>query len=391
MFYLIRRAFGRLWWNKKIYIFILLELVIGLTIIACQMNVSAAIEARLAEYERQFEKSGISIHYFLAEGDVMSDGLAITREDFEFLAKQYGAEVELSYVSYGSAYNFDMKTITILGMSDFAFERMFGVERKEPYIGSTAKTYVEKGVVGMDDELSIDVNGIQIKETSYPFQEFNSEQNKVGIIDFSSIAMYDKLAETCIVVPLSMQEILEEKKVLRNCTLELCGTGDTRGQRIREIGEEIIVLLSERHTNYTYEQVNKIKDYEENSASLSDSLTLLSWISGFSLFIVSVGITGVLFILLDKRRKDTLISYWVGAEKWKLVVELFLELCILCLLGGAVSLGIAAAMVTALQTSQYVVKMTFEAVWEVMGISLLIAIGTGSVSMLCVNTNRTRV
>lgn len=391
MFYLIRRAFGRLWRNKKIYIFILLELVIGLTIIACQVNVSEAIEVRLAEYERQFEKSGISIHYFLEEGDVMSGDLAITREDFEFLSKQYGAEVELSYVSYGSAHNFDMKTITILGMSDFAFEKMFGVEGKGPYIGSVAKTYAEKGVVGMDDELSIDVNGIQIKENFYPFQEFSSEQNKVGIIDFSSIAMYDKLAETCIVVPLSMQEILEEKKILRNCALELCGIGDTGGQRIREIGEEIIVLLSERHTNYTYEQVNKIKDYEENSASLSDSLTLLSWISGFSLFIVSVGITGVLFIFLDKRRRDILISHWVGAEKWKLVMELFLELCILCLLGGAVSLGIAAAMVTALQTSQYVVKMTFEAVWEVMGISLLIAVGTGSVSMLCVNTKGTRI
>ena len=68
MCYLITRAFGRLWHNKKIYAFILLELVIGLTIIACQMNVSKAIEARLTEYERQFEKSGISIHYFGAEG-----------------------------------------------------------------------------------------------------------------------------------------------------------------------------------------------------------------------------------------------------------------------------------------------------------------------------------
>lgn len=389
MFYLIRRAFGRFWWNKKTYIFILLELVIGLTIIACQINVSEAIEERLTEYEEQFEKSGISIHYFLSEGEVLTEGLAITREDYEFLSKQYGKEVDLSYVSYGSTYNFDMKTITILGMSDLTFKRMFGVEGKEPYIGSTAKSYAEKGVVGMDDELSIDVNGIRIRGMFYPFREFNNEQNKVGIIDFSSIAMYDKLAESCIVVPLCMQEILEEKEILRNCTLEICGTGDTGERRIREIGEEIIVLLSERHTNYTYEQMNKIKDYEENSASLSDSLTLLAWMSGFSLFIVSVGITGVLFILLDKRRKDTLISYWVGAEKWKLVVELFLELCFLCLLGGAVSLAIAAAMVSTLQTSQYVVKMTFAAVWKVIGISLLIAVGTGSVSMLCVDTNRT--
>ena len=98
-----------------------------------------------------------------------------------------------------------------------------------------------------------------------------------------------------------------------------------------------------------------------------------------------------MFILLDKRRKDTLISYWVGAEKRKLVVELLVELCLMCLFGSLVSLGIATAMVSALHTSQYVVKMTVEAVWRVMGISLLIAVGTGSVSMLCVNTGRTRV
>lgn len=391
MFYLIRRAFERLWWNKKIYIFVLLELVIGLTIIACQINVSRAIEARLTEYERQFEKSGISIQYFLAEGAAFAGGLAITVEDFEILTERYGDEVELSYVSYGSMYNFDMKTITILGMSDLTFERMFGVEGKEPYIGSVAKSYVEKGVVGMDDELSMDTNEIKLKGTLYPFCEFNSEQNKVGIIDFSSIAAYDKLAENCIVIPLSMQKILEEKEVIINCGLELCGKENTDGERIREIGEEIIAFLSERHTNYTYEQANKIKDYEENSASLSDTLTLFSWILGFSLFLVSVGITGVLFILLDKRKKDTMISYWVGAEKWKLVLELFWELGFLCLLGGLISLGIAAIMVPMLQTSQYVVKMTFDAVWKVIGISLLIAIGTGSVSMLCVNTNRTRV
>ena len=391
MCYLIKRAFGRLWWNKKVYIFILLELVIGLTIIACQVNVSKAIEERLEEYERQFEKSGISIHYFLSEGNVLSGGLAITKEDFEFLMKQYGEEVQLSYVSYGSVFNFDMKTITILGMSDWAFERMFGVEGKEVYIGSVAKSYVEKGVVGMDEEFSIDVNGIQINGMSYPFREFDREQNKVGIIDFSSIAAYDKTAEKCIVVPLSVQGILEEKGIVKNCTLELCGKGNTGAQRIREIGEEMIALLSERHGNYTYEQVNKIKDYEENSASLSDTLTLFSWILGFSLFLVSVGIMGVMFIILDKRKKDTLISYWVGAEMWKLVAELFLELCFLCLLGCVVSLGIATILVPTLQTSQYIVKMTFQAVWRILGISILIGLGTGSVSMLCINTNSTRV
>lgn len=391
MCYLMKRALGRLWWNKKVYIFILLELVIGLTIITCQMNVSEAIEERLKEHERQFEKSGISIHYFLSEGNALSGGLAITKEDFEFLMKQYGEEVQLSYVSYGSVFNFDMKTITILGMSNWAFERMFGVEGKEVYIGSVAKSYVEKGVVGMDEEFSIDVNGIQINGMSYPFREFDREQNKVGIIDFSSIAAYDKTAEKCIVVPLSVQGILEEKGIVKNCTLELCGKGNTGAQRIREIGEEIIALLTEWHGNYTYEQVNKIKDYEENSASLSDTLTLFSWILGFSLFLVSVGIMGVVFILLDKRKKDIMISFWVGAEKWKLFAELLLELCFLCLLGGVLSLGIAAIMVPALQTSQYVVKMTFGAVWKVVGISLLIALGTGSVSMLCINTKSTRV
>ena len=178
---------------------------------------------------------------------------------------------------------------------------------------------------------------------------------------------------------------------MKNCTLELCGKGNTGAQRIREIGEEMIDLLSERHVNYTYEQVNKIKDYEENSESLSETLTLFSWILGFSLFLVSVGIMGVVFILLDKRKKDIMVSFWVGAEKWKLFAELLLELCFLCLLGGVLSLGIAAIMVPALQTSQYVVKMTFGAVWKVVGISLLIALGTGSVSMLCINTKSTRV
>ncbi len=391
MGYLIGRAFGRLGWNKKIYIFILLELVMGLTIIACQINVSTAIEARLAEYERQFEKAGISINYYLAEGDTFSGGPAITGEDYEFLEKEYGDEVTLAYVSYGSLFNYDMKTITVLGMSDLAFERMFGVEGKEAYIGSVAKSYVQKGVVGMDEELYIDESGIQTNGMCYPFREFDSEQNKVGIIDFSSIAAYDKSAEACIVVPLSLQEVFEEKEIVKNCTLEISGNGNTGAKRLREIGEEIIALLSERHANYTYEQVNKIKDYEENSVSLSDTLTLFSWILGFSLFLVSVGIMGVMFIILDKRKKDTLISYWVGAEKRKLVAELFLELCFLCLLGGVVSLGIAAALVPTLQTSQYIVKMTFQAVWRILGISILIGLGTGSVSMLCINTNSTRV
>ncbi|MBQ7954211.1 MAG: hypothetical protein IJ282_00520 [Lachnospiraceae bacterium] len=393
MFYLVSRAMRRLKWNAKIYGFIVLELVVGFTIIASQINVAKSIERRLYEYEKQYTESGISINAYTK--DMLggrNNGVPVTKADYDYIAEKYGQMLEISYISYGAIYTRDLDTITVLGMSEVAFQKMFQVKGNSPYIGAEAKAHLEKENVILGDlGVVISSEGIYVNETEYLFKEFDKAKNSEQILSFAPTVGYDKTVRECIIIPVSMQDIFEEFDVLFNCTLELIGKEGISLKELQEKGNEVLVYLSETHDECSYEISNKIEDYQKSSSDLSDTIRVLSWIAKFALFLIVVGMVGVLFILLERRKKDFAISFWVGAERWKLVVELLLEMLLLCFTAGGISLAFSLLIAPALSSSQYAVTMSHEAVGMVGVLCFIIAVATSMTSLFYIRTNNARV
>lgn len=388
MLYLVDRAVRRLLWNMKIYVFILLELIVGFTMIACQINAAVAIRQRLSEYENQYTKSGLSINAYTKDtNNFVNIGMPVTKEDYDFISEKYKDCFDISYISYGSIYGSNFETIPVVVMSEAAFQKMFGVSQNCPYVGADAKKILKNGTMKMGNASAVFAeDGIYINGEAYLFGEFDDSQNNLKIISFTSIAEYDWFVSDCIVVPITMQTALEEDGILVNCTLELIGKEEANVQKVYEGCEEVITFLAEEHDNYSYEGVNKIQEYEKRSTDLSNTLTLLSWVAKFSLILIVVGMIGVLLILLDRRKKDFMISFWVGADKWKLLLELLLEMFILCFAGGGISLVVSAVVAPALNNSQYTVSMSYEAVQLIMIMCFVIVFVTCMTAISCVKT-----
>lgn len=391
MLYLVNRALRRLKWNIKIYVFIVLELVIGFTIIANQMNVTYAVEERLEAFKTQYTESGISVNAYSKDLFGKRE-LPVTKKDYDYIVQEYGQILNVSYISYGSVYTSNMETITVCGMSETALQKMFQTEADTAYIGAEAKRLLGAAdIVLGESAVTICGDEIEANGTEYLLLDIPNEKNKENLLSFSAMASADIPLSKCIIIPLSLQEILEEYDVLYNCSLELIGKEGTDSGQLQEAGNEIVKYLLQQHEDNTYETENKIAEYEKGSNDLSETVRLLSWVAKFSLFLVVVGMVGVLFILLEKRKKDFIISFWVGAEKWKLVVELLLEMLFLCVTAGGISLMLSYFMAPTLSNARYTVSMTPGAAGVVLLLSVVIAGVTGMTSLFYIKSKNARV
>ena len=86
MLYPLYRAVQKLWLNRKTYLFLLIEFVLGTTVVLCGYLSGRAATYRLEAYEMQSRKNSISIQYYGGDGL----NAAVTPEDYAKLCEIYG-------------------------------------------------------------------------------------------------------------------------------------------------------------------------------------------------------------------------------------------------------------------------------------------------------------
>ena len=386
--YILNRAIRRLWWNRKIYGFILIELVAGLVIIASQINVTIGIRQRLNDYEGQFNEKGIAINAYVGDESNLTElALPMDKADIDYIKGKYEKQVEVSYISYGSVYFNGIDSVSLVGMSQAALHNLSGIEGTEEgnvvYMGSEAMAHLGKDVIDIGEgEVVISTEKIQVNGEEYIVKPIDKEYSHT-IVSFASLAQEDWAISDCIIIPISLQPIFEKHNIFYNSMMELIPTDKTEEGDTVGIVNDILEYLSQKHKDYSYEAVDKIQEYKSNSQDLSSTMELLSWVAEVFLLLIVVGMIGVLLILLDKREKDIIISVWVGADRWKLHLELLLEMLILCFTAGGISLLFAWVISPHLSCSQYSVGMCSQAVGVILVICFLISVITCSIVQLC--------
>ena len=385
MEYLLGRAIGRLWRNRKVYIVLLAELTAGLVIIACQMNTALAVRQRMEKYREQFSESGVTINAYVDGKGGEDVGLPVEKRDFEYISAEYGNTFHISYIAYGSVFVNGMTRIPVLGMSETAMRNLLGTAGTDtacPFIGEDAKMLLGNGEIDKGDgDIIITAGEISLGGTAYDFRTFAGKEEK--LISFSPLSSDDLDVVDCIVIPVSLQELLEENRIFYNAGIEMIPVEGTDESVTAKAVNEVTAYLTGQHEAYTYEAADRIEEYRNNSRDLSSTMELLSWVAKFSVLLTAAGMIGILMIFLDRREKDIRISLWIGAAKWKLQTELFLEVLLLCLLAGGISLILACLAAPGLSTSQYTVKMSLQAAVGILAVCLVIAGGTCMAVFLC--------
>ena len=306
------------------------------------------------------------------------DRLGYDDEDF---LKAYNQIVNISPLrSLSVKYEFDddYYTVTLNGVNEEAdkienLDMMYGSFLEESNLKSknsvividnvfAKKIFKKEDVVG--EQIKLTIRGKQKMFTVIGVYENTSESNTKQSQNYSTTAY----------TPITVVDLL-----LPNFYVSQYEATVKDINKIDEISENIIKLLSIKHRNNNKYNVESVMERMESINSILSTLTIfISFVAGISLFVGGIGVMNIMLVSVTERTKEIGICKSIGASNNHIMFQFIIEAIILCSVGGIMGIisGYAASYIIGglVDVTPYIPILT---VFIAFGISTLIGVVFG--------------
>lgn len=301
--------------------------------------------------------------------------------DDEELLKAYDQIVNISPLrSLSTKYEFsdDYYTVTLNGVNEEAdkienLDMMYGTFLTESSLKSKNRVIVIDNVLAKKVFNKEDVVGEQIKLT---IRGKEKVFNIIGVYENTSESNtkqsqnYSATAYT----PITVIDLL-----LPNFYVSQYEATVKDINKIDEISDNVIKLLSIKHRNNNKYNVESVMERMESINSILSTLTIfISFVAGISLFVGGIGVMNIMLVSVTERTKEIGICKSIGASNNHIMFQFIIEAIILCSVGGI--LGIVGGYTTSyiigglVNVTPYIPLLT---VFIAFGISTLIGVVFG--------------
>lgn len=371
MSYIIHRAVQKLWLHKKVYSFLFIELILGMSIILCGFHSRVCAAQRLETYQSQ-NTLGLDIRASISGDQTIP---AITVQDYQAIQQKYFQQGTFSYMLlkhsiYTLASAEDVQDITIIAMSDTYFENFFGFKPQPntAYLGKKIQTDYQNEMVILSDGIAFKEDSLRIGTQSLLIDFLPKD---VRSLTLTAEVEFDQDTQSMIVLPEEQLASLEQY-IKGSVTVFF---------RITPFQENstsfiysIVDWLQNEHAGNQYQVIDQREQMEKSIQDLTSQIQELTWVAQLALVITVVGIIGVLLIFLEHRRRELAICRMLGATKITLFLELFWEIFLLCIVGGILSFPIVLIVIPHLSTSVFIVTFQWKSILVMIGIVTAIAL-----------------
>ena len=301
--------------------------------------------------------------------------------DDEELLKAYDQIVNISPLrSLSTKYEFsdDYYTVTLNGVNEEAdkienLDMMYGTFLTESSLKSKNRVIVIDNVLAKKVFNKEDVVGEQIKLT---IRGKEKVFNIIGVYENTSESNtkqsqnYSATAYT----PITVIDLL-----LPNFYVSQYEATVKDINKIDEISDNVIKLLSIKHRNNNKYNVESVMERMESINSILDTLTIfISFVAGISLFVGGIGVMNIMLVSVTERTKEIGICKSIGASNNHIMFQFIIEAIILCSVGGILGIvgGYAASYIIGglVNVTPYIPLLT---VFIAFGISTLIGVVFG--------------
>ena len=306
------------------------------------------------------------------------DRLGYDDEDF---LKAYDQIVNISPLrSLSVKYEFDddYYTVTLNGVNEEAdkienLDMMYGTFLTESSLKSKNRVIVIDNVLAKKVFNKEDVVGEQIKLT---IRGKEKVFNIIGVYENTSESNtkqsqnYSATAYT----PITVIDLL-----LPNFYVSQYEATVKDINKIDEISDNVIKLLSIKHRNNNKYNVESVMERMESINSILSTLTIfISFVAGISLFVGGIGVMNIMLVSVTERTKEIGICKSIGASNNHIMFQFIIEAIILCSVGGILGIvgGYAASYIIGglVNVTPYIPLLT---VFIAFGISTLIGVVFG--------------
>lgn len=379
MSYLIYRAVQKLWINKKIYMAVAFEIVIGITVVLCGILSTYSAKFRMDLYKQQIGENGVVIEYSAKESP--NKELAITVEDYKAIKENY-PKIEVSYLLYTySVYQMqqscNVKNVEFVSMDSDFFYNIFKFVPKENtlYLGKQiTDDFESEELYFFETWLSWKSSGVYISDKYITNVERVDSKDKVIFVDL----LIDLNIDSMIILPIECMSVLEENfadQAVPCLRIAVEPDSDT-SDALAEIMQE----LQDRHPSYSYYVSEQYMELQKSITDLTQKIRLFAWVAWVVIAITVIGIIGILLIYMEKRKREFAIILALGGTHKTIFIEIFTEVFLLCFISGFIGLIISIIMLPYLSTSVFEAHFYWGSIAAMVGIVLMIA----NISCVCV-------
>lgn len=320
MRYLFHRAFLRVLKNRRKYIPMCLQIIVGACLISISLSLTFNSFQQLTEFSRYLE-----IPFAAVTTDWGEDTSGITEDDGQYLRETYSEDHIVIYKQYLSAEPF----YVIFANSDF-FREIMGMKGTLPVDTAVAGKHALEILKNWEptDQKLAEVydkqNGIFF---GYRVEEILSletlDYRAQGLLSAAGYTMESwevPSFEDVVILPL-----MDGKEFLCQTIVALPFKSST-GIELQSPLNDIETYLTSMHPNNSYVIRNyggEIQETLEKNKLLSNTLATAA---GFVLVIVFFGLLGLLLVLLNKRQREYAIALMCGANHAQLMIEGYVEI-----------------------------------------------------------------
>lgn len=327
MRYKLEKVFKYIGLNRKLYLFVFIELILVLPIIYTAINQRYAYSKEL---ESLYENINTNTIYYevLNKNEGFQDDI-LDLYKLEEIDESIKDNFILYYGYVGSISLYDGKEIIslpFLTVSDKFLEELVGSQEKYTYAGSEASKVLKEGKI--IDDFSLKNSQGQVSG----YKELKNSRKRIINSYFSTMNPY--LNDTLILPLMEVEEMYFNKDILYYPILKAGFKTRDSYKYVDGLNEELNRIFPGKD----FKNKNIIGQFLKGSDDLTKSLRALEMAAIFSLFVIFLGLNGIILIFLNRRKVAYNISAIYGASKLDLIGEIGLELFIIILFSSISSL-----------------------------------------------------
>lgn len=351
MNYIFFRVMQRVWYSRRVYAVILIEITLGLTMLQVGSNAAISAQRKTLEFKDQMAGNYLSVHAYSDRG---YENAHLTLADYEAIKRVSPGEVQYMSQAFDAMMNGSegIMNIMVLYISENWAEQLFGIHltEDEVYIGKRIREVVSRvNTVSFENLVQIQDGKVSVG-TKIKNKEPRtlSESRRVF---FHTTEGSSVLLDDCIVVSCRNMELKTE---ISASLIRIQNTVDLT----YILRHEMMQDLSESHKEEgtTYGITNENKALEIQIKDLRMSTDMMIWLALFFFIIVTFGLAGIFILFLYRRREEIAISCALGATFHVLCIELFMEIFFLFLSGTLLSLFASLAGNSLFHTAVFTVS-----------------------------------
>lgn len=332
MLYSIKRVSQRLKKNILIYFILILEIIIGITFITYSLNHFYSATQRQKVLEQTLTDKTMGIRVYNKEDQIDSTEMALSYEDYKYIEKTFNKPANY-YIVKNDIGVTDNEVVDIkIVYTNINRQK---TDDNIAWYGSKLKNSL------IDNKLenceSVNIKGkYLIDMTNNKEYKLEKLPNKHENFMLPTLLLESDMSlNNCIVLPLSGYEKFSHED-LANSMLYIDLKDIDNSEKLLN---DMLTYLREKHGKYyVYEIYNPLEYYKKISKSINELSRYLGRMAVIVLSILLIGFTGIMKIFMKKREKELAINMALGAPKKLLILELFLEVFFICILGTVIGI-----------------------------------------------------